>query len=145
MAVTATAYQNFPVNLLTSKISDLSSATSDIRVMLLANTYIADMAAHEKIGDVSANEITGIGYTAGGAALTNKVVNLVGGKAVLDADDTSWSASTFIARYAVIYDNTPVTTTDKKLIALVDLGDVKSPENGTFRLEWDASGIIQLG
>jgi len=145
MAVTATAYQSFSVNLMTSKISDLSSATSDIRVMLLANTYIADMAAHEDIGDVNANEITGIGYTAGGAALANKVVNLVGGKAVLDADDTSWSASTFIARYAVIYDNTAVTTTDKKLIALVDLGDVKSPENGTFRLEWDASGIIQLG
>jgi len=74
MAVPTYTYGKLGINLAKSLVSDLSAAGSDIRVMLLANTYVPDQAGHDSVADVVANEITGTGYTAGGAALANKSV-----------------------------------------------------------------------
>jgi len=137
MAVTAKLYGKFLENLAKKQI-DLVNDT--IKVMLCASAYIPDQDAHGSKTDVT-NEITGTGYTAGGATLANKTVTYTGATNVLkfDADDVSWTDSTLTFRTAVIYD-----ATNNALIGYVDYGADKSSEAGTVTIPWDAAGILTL-
>jgi hypothetical protein len=143
VAVTAKLYGPV-VGSLANKEIDLDSDT--IRVALLADTYTPDQDAHNYFDDVSAHEITGTGYTAGGAALTSKVVNYDSATNIFsfDAANTSWSASTITARYAVVYDDTGVDSTSA-LIGYVDFGENISSTNAIFQITWAAAGIFTFG
>jgi len=120
-----------------NKIVDLEADT--IKVMLLNNSH-AFTATHNVIGDVSANEVSGTGYTAGGATLAGKAVTQAA-TTKWDATDTTWASSTITAYHAVIYDDT-VATDD--LIASIDFGAAKSSSAGNFTIQWHADGIITL-
>ena len=142
MEVTAYVFSKFPYWLAKGAINDLSDNTNThIKVMLLTSSASPDQETWEDKGDVT-NEVTGTGYTAGGAELTNKSISESTKVTTFDADDVTWSSSTITARYAVIYDDTPTNDTDKKLIAYIDFGEDKSSENGNFTLQWDSDGII---
>ena len=73
-------------------------------------------------------EVTGTGYTAGGATLTGYAASLDGTTAILDFADPSWPNSTITARGAVIYD----TTNGNKVRAVLDFGADIVSTNGTF-------------
>jgi len=120
--------------------------TDTIKVALLTNAYTPDQDAHNYLDDVIATEVTGTGYTAGGNTLANKTNTYTGASnvIVLDADDTTWSASTITARYAVIYDATPATNATRPLIGYVDFGSDQSSSNGNFTITWDATGIVRV-
>lgn len=120
--------------------------TDTIKVALLSNAYTPDQDAHNYLDDVVANEVTGTGYTAGGATLANKTNSYNGATnvIVLDADDVTWSSSTITARYAVIYDASPATNATKPLIGYVDFGSDQSSSNGNFTITWDATGIVRI-
>jgi hypothetical protein len=120
--------------------------TDTIKVALLTNSYTPDQDAHNYLDDVVANEVTGTGYTAGGATLANKTntYNTGTNVIVLDADDVTWSSSTITARYAVIYDASPSTNATKPLIGYVDFGSDQSSSNGNFTITWDATGIVRI-
>lgn len=120
--------------------------TDTIKVALLSNAYTPDQDAHNYLDDVVANEVTGTGYTAGGATLANKTNSYNGATNVitLDADDVTWSSSTITARYAVIYDASPATNATKPLIGYVDFGSDQSSSNGNFTITWDATGIVRI-
>ena len=137
MAVTAKLYGKFIENLAKKQIDLVNDS---IKVMLCTSSYIPDQDTHEHKVDVT-NEITGTGYTAGGVALATKTVTYTGATNVLkfDADDVSWTNSTFTFRTAVIYD---ATTND--LIGYVDYGADKSSEAGTVTIPWDAAGILTI-
>ena len=117
-----------------------------IKVALLTNSYTPDQDAHNYLDDVVANEVSGTGYTTGGATLANKTnsYNSATNVIVLDADDTTWSSSTITARYAVIYDASPATNATKPLIGYVDFGSDQSSSNGNFTITWDATGIVRI-
>jgi len=120
--------------------------TDTIKVALLSNSYTPDQDAHNYLDDVVANEVTGTGYTAGGATLANKTnsYNSATNVITLDADDVTWSSSTITARYAVIYDASPSTNATKPLIGYVDFGSDQSSSNGNFTITWDATGIVRI-
>jgi len=120
--------------------------TDTIKVALLTNSYTPDQDAHNYWDDVSTYQVTGTGYTAGGAALTNKTNTYTGASnvIVLDADDVTWSSSTITARYAVIYNDSPATNATKGLIGYVDFGSDQSSSNGNFTITWDATGIVRI-
>lgn len=120
--------------------------TDTIKVALLTNSYTPDQDAHNYLDDVVANEVTGTGYTTGGATLANKTnsYNSATNVIVLDADDVTWSSSTITARYAVIYDASPATNATKPLIGYVDFGSDQSSSNGNFTITWDATGIVRI-
>lgn len=117
-----------------------------IKVALLSNSYTPDQDAHNYFDDVSSYEVTGTGYTTGGATLSNKTntYNSATNVIVLDADDVTWSSSTITARYAVVYDATPATSATKPLIGYVDFGSDQSSSNGNFTITWDATGIVRI-
>jgi len=129
-------YNRFKANLM-NKVVDLEADT--IKVMLLNNSH-AFTATHNVIGDVSANEVSGTGYTAGGATLAGKAVTQAA-TTKWDATDLTWGSSTITAYHAGIYDDT-VGTDD--LIASIDFGGAKSSSSGNFTIQWHADGIITL-
>lgn len=88
------------------------------------------------------NEITGTGYTAGGATLSGLSTATSGTTAYADFADASWSSATFSGvRFAVIYD-----TTDNDEVRFVfDFGSDQSVLSGTFTIQWptaDASNAL---
>lgn len=124
-----------------NKEIDFDSDT--IKVALLSSSYTPNQDTHDYFDDVSAYEVSGTGYTAGGATLANKSVTYTSGTNVtkFDADDVSWTSSTITARYAVIYDSTGTAGTSA-LIGYVDFGSDQSSSSGTFSIVWDSAGIF---
>ena len=124
-----------------NKEVDFDSDT--IKVALLSSSYTPNQDTHDYWDDVSAYEVSGTGYTAGGATLANKSVTYNSSTNVtkFDADDVSWTSSTITARYAVIYDATGTASTSA-LIGYVDFGSDQSSSSGTFSIVWDSAGIF---
>lgn len=117
--------------------------TDTIKVALVTSSYTPAQDTHDYWDDVVANEVSGTGYTAGGATLGSKTVGYTAGTNVtkFDAADVSWTSSTITARYAVIYVATGNNATSV-LIGYVDFGTDQSSSNGTFSVVWDAAGIF---
>lgn len=118
--------------------------TDTIKVALVSSSYTPNQDTHDYWDDVATNEVSGTGYTTGGATLANKSVTYTSGTNVtkFDADDVSWTSSTITARYAVIYDASPATNATKPLIGYVDFGSDQSSSSGTFSIVWDSAGIF---
>ncbi len=142
MAVTALLYGSFPAKLANKEI-DWDSDT--IKVALATSTYTPAQDTHDYFNDIT-NEVTGTGYTAGGATLASKTVTYTSGTntQAFDAADTSWASSTITARYAVIYDSTPGTAATNPLIGYVDFGADVSSTAAAFTITWDAGGIFTI-
>lgn len=141
MAVSAKFYGNAFVSAFNKEI-DLNSDA--IKVMLCSSTYVPDQDAHQ-YKDVSVTgEVSGTGYTAGGATLSTPSVSYTGASNVFafDGADVSWPSSTITARYAVVYDDTPAT--NKPLICYVDFGADVVSSAGTLSVAWDAAGIATV-
>lgn len=138
MAVTAKVF-NLALTSLLSKQVSWSSDT--IKVMLATSAVVPNQQTWQYQSSVT-NEVTGTGYTAGGATLASKTEVITGQVKALDAADVSWASSTITARYAYIYDATPGTAATNPLLAYVDFGADVISSNGPFSITWDPSGII---
>lgn len=140
MAVSAKLYGKGLLSLVNKEI-DWNSDT--IKVMLTTSSYTPNQDTHDYKDDVT-NEVTGTGYTAGGATLANCTQTYDGATNTvkLDADDAAWAGSTITARYAVIYDATPGSDATRPLIAYVDFGADVSSTGAAFTITWDAAGIV---
>lgn len=148
MAVTAFWYGKALANLLGGETAGESSAvdwlSDTIRVMLTTSAYTPAQDTDEFKSSVT-NEVSGAGYTARGEALANKTLTYTAGTNVnaLDADDVSWAAATFTARYAVVYKDTGVDATSV-LLGYVDFGGDQTVSAATFTITWAAGGIFTL-
>jgi hypothetical protein len=142
MAVTAKFYGNCFVNAFDKKI-DFNSDT--IKVALCTSSYTPDQDNHDFFNDIT-NEVSGTGYTAGGATLGNPSITYTGASNTLklDGDDVSWTTSTITARYAIVYDSTPGTAATNPLICYIDFGADVVSTAGTFSITWDSAGIASV-
>ena len=145
MAVTAKLFANFPHLLLEDGLLG-SILAQDIKVAL----YTSDASAHIAqatnvyLSDLPDHEVAnGSGYATGGVALGTKTCTCSALVTTFDAADTSWSASTITARYAVIYFASGTASTSL-LIGYVDFGADQSSSSGTFQITWNASGIFTI-
>lgn len=141
MAVTHELYSNFPHLLLEDKLAG-SILSQTIKVALVTSGYTYNQDTHDYFDDIT-NEVSGTGYTAGGATLATKTCTVSGQVTTFDAADTEWTSSTITARGAVIYYASGVATTSL-LISFVNFGEDKSTDNGTFKISWNASGIFSI-
>lgn len=118
--------------------------TDTIKVALVTSSYTPDQDAHDNFDDVT-NEVSGTGYTAGGAALGSKTVTVdnTDNEGVFDAADTVWTTSTITARGAVLYKDTGTASTSK-LICYFDFSSDQISSSGDFTIAWNAEGIINL-
>ena len=127
---------------LTDGTFDYLTDTINIALMDSSHSFSAD---DENWDDVSANEISGTGYTAGGVALASKAVDDkdTDDAAYLDAGDAKWAGAILSAYHAVIYYDSGVAGTSK-LICSIDFGAEKTADNATFTVTFDAKGFLKL-
>jgi hypothetical protein len=109
--------------------------TDSFKVMLVTSSYVADRDAHLKRSAVTANEITGTGYTAGGVTTACTVTkDTANDKVTIQFAAVSWTSSTITARGAVIYKATGGAASTDPLVAYNDFGSNITTSNGTFSL-----------
>lgn len=122
------------------------NATDDVKVGLVTSTYTVNIDTHEDWADIT-NELSGTGYTAGGAALANEAVtkDTTDDEGVFDADDVTWSSiDAGTADAAILYKNTGTPATSL-LIAYIDSGGFPIVTNGgDLTIQWNAEGILNL-
>lgn len=131
-------YDAFKEDLMVGAVN-LGNGGDTLKCALLNNTHAFD-ATDAVWSDVSGNEITGAGYTAGGATIGSQAVAVAANTAAFDAADTSWTSATITAYHAVIYD----TTNTNSLICSIDFGGAQTATTGTFTIQWNANGIVSL-
>ena len=97
----------------------------------------------------SSNEVSGSGYSAGGAALTNTGVGLTSTTAFTDFSDVSFTSASFTANGCLIYNTTTAggSGTTNAVCAIAFGGD-KTVSSGTFTIQFptndSSSAIIRL-
>ena len=92
----------------------------------------------------STNEVSGTGYTAGGATLSGFSSGLASSTAYLTFSDPSWSNATITARGCLIYNSSK----SNKAVAVFDFGSDVSSTSGTFTVDLPAAGasaLIRIG
>lgn len=135
-------YNSFKRDIMNGSI-DLDTDT--IKIMLVTSSYTPNIDTHTKRSDIT-NEVSGTGYTAGGATLANKAVTAdnTNDRGVFDADDVSWTTSTITARGAVLYKSRGGASSADELIMYLDFSTDYTSTAGTFLITWNASGILTL-
>jgi len=121
-------------------------ALGTLKGMLLDNVHVTDIDADIFIDDVSANEISGTNYSAGGATLSSVTVTQdnTNNKGVLDAADITFSNVTITdARFVAYYvdSGTPGTS---PIINIVDFGADESRTAQDLTIQINAGGILDL-
>lgn len=142
MAVTASGlfYPTFAAALQNTLALDLGLETH--KGALISNSATPNFDTHDHWSDLSANEVSGTGWAAGGVALTGTAVSVSSGTLVYDATDVSESGTTLTnARAYVLYADA---LANDDLICLVDFGADYSTSSGTFSITWNASGIFTI-
>lgn len=109
--------------------------TDSFKVMLVTSSYTPNKDTHDFRNDVT-NEVTGTGYSAGGAAVTVTVnaVDTANDRQEITLGGASWSTSTITARGAVYYKSRGGASSADEIIAYIDFGGDVSSSGGTFTL-----------
>jgi hypothetical protein len=114
---------------------DLDGHTFNVCLMTTTHAFAA---ANSIWANVSANEISGTGYTAGGLAMT-VTWSASGTSMKWDAVDSSWATASFTAYHAVIIDDSHAS---KALVCSIDFGGAQTVSAGTFTIQWNSDGIL---
>lgn len=117
-----------------------------IKIMLVTSAYTPNADTHTTRADVT-NEVTGTGYTAGGATLASKAVTQdnTDDEGVWDAADVTWASSSITARGAVLYQSNGGASSGDPLIAYIDFSTDQTSSSGDFTIQWATEGIINIG
>lgn len=108
--------------------------TDTFKTMLVTSSYTPNKDTHDRRDDVT-NEVSGTGYTAGGATSACTVTkDTANDKVTLSFAAVSWASSTITAAAAVIYKSRGGASSADELVAYVDFGGNVSTTGGTFSL-----------
>jgi len=124
-----------------SFVDDVNKGNIDMNsdtfyAMLVTATYSPNKDTHTKRSDVT-NEVTGTGYTSGGAATTATVtLDTANDRVDITFSDVTWASSTITAAAAVIYKRRGGASSADELVAYCDFGGNVSTTGGTFTLDF---------
>ncbi len=140
MAITTTVYGNAALGLAKGEI-DFDTAV--VKVMLCTSTYVPNKDTHAFKSDVT-GEVTGAGYTAGGAtvATITSTYDATNDRAQVDGVDVSWTGLNTTFRYAVMYVDTGTATTSR-LLQYINF-ETDQVVNGDTTIQWAATGFLHL-
>ena len=133
-------YNNFKEQILLGEI-DLGNLADTIKVILVT-AHSLDIDLDESYSDVSGDEESGTGYSAGGETLANQAVTQdnANDRADFDGDDVTWTGlDVGTPNYAIMYDDTHAS---KWLIAAWEITTVSN--GGDYTLSWHGDGILLL-
>lgn len=119
-------------------------SSAAFKMSLHTSSYTPNVDTHDFHDDASTNEVTGTGYTAGGATLGSKTstYDTASDQVRLDCADVSWTTSTITARHAVIYvDNGGAASADP-VFGFINFESDVSTTAGTLQVTLDATGLF---
>jgi hypothetical protein len=130
---------SFKQELLTGTHNFTNSSGNTFRLALYTNSasFTAATTAY-----TTSNEVSGTGYTAKGAALTNVTPTTSGTTALTDFADVTFSSSTITARGALIFNDS---ASGDPTVLVLDFGSDKESSSGDFVVVFptaDASNAI---
>lgn len=139
MAITQAICTSFKSEVMQG-LHDFTTSTGDaFKIALYTSTATLDATTTVYS---ATNEVSGTGYTAGGAALTNVTPTTSGTTGYTDFADVSWTTATISGiRGALIYNS----TNGNRAVAVLDFGGDQSVSAGTFTIQFptaDASNAI---
>lgn len=139
MAITVSVY-NHTARLFQSGVNPPSS-TYKLMICSAATFNAADTT----LAGVTKTEVSGNGYTAGGATLANVAVttaNTNGSKFTADNVAITASGGTLSGSFGILYNNT---ASGSPPLAFIDFGGTISATAGTqFQVNWNAAGIFPM-
>lgn len=109
--------------------------TDSFKVMLLTSTATPNKDTWTKRSDVT-NEVSGTGYSAGGAAVTVTVgaVDTANDRVDVSLGGYTWTTSTITARYAIYYKSRGGAASADELVAAIDFTTDKTSTGADFAL-----------
>jgi len=139
MAITQAMCTSFKKELMQGTHNFTASTGNSFKIALYTSsaTLAATTTAYS-----ATNEVSGTGYTAAGAALTNVTPLTSSTTAYTDFSDVTWSSSTITANGAVIYNDT---ASGDPAVCVLAFGGDKSSTSGDFTIQFptaDASNAI---
>lgn len=144
MAITASGAFGLTLEKMFIDTADESLEAEDNRITLLSDSATPNFDTHDFWDDLVANEVTGTNWSAGGVALTGTEVTLSSGVLTFDATDVSVASTTIAnAMASVLRFNVGSNATDQ-LVMLHDFVNAVSSSNGTFAINWAATGLLTL-
>lgn len=144
-AITASGYYGLTLEkqLIDTLGISLESETA-IKVLMVEDGYTHNYNTHDFRDDLT-NEVAGTGYSAGGNTLTSTEITVASGVLTFDAADVSWASSSIAnAMAAVGYVARGGASSADELLWLSDFVTAASTTNGTFTIQWNASGIFTV-
>jgi hypothetical protein len=111
---------------------DIDFDTDTFKAMLVTSTYSPNKDTHEFRDDIT-NEVTGAGYTAGGATSTITVTkDTANDRVTIQFGAVSWTSSTITARGLVYYKSRGGASSADEIVAYNDFGSDVASSGGTF-------------
>ena len=140
-------YESFPEYMGDGTI-DMDTHTFKV-ALYLSSSNAATVTTNTVKADLTNEHANGNGYTTGGATLASVTWTHSTGTTTFDCADPTWTASggNIVARFAVIYDDTPTSPADPLVCySLLDNtpADVTVPDGSTLTLQINASGILTV-
>jgi hypothetical protein len=129
MAISQALTTSFKLDILDG-VHDLN--TDVIKVALYTSAAVLDATT---TAYTTLNETTGTAYVAGGNTLTGATITTSGTTAFATFDNSLWSAASFVARGALIYNSSKA----GKSIAVLDFGGDQTVSNGDFAVIFPAA------
>ena len=120
-----------------SAIDDMAKGAIDFdtdtfKILLVTSSYTPNKDTHDKRDDVT-NEVSGTGYSAGGATSATTVTkDTANDKVTISFAATSWATSTITARGAVVYKSRGGASSADELVCYIDFGADVSSSAATF-------------
>lgn len=114
-------------------VGNVDYDTDTFYMMLVGTGYTPDYDTHTRRSNVTANEVSGTGYTAGGASVTVTVssFNTTTNKITITVASKTFGGVTLTGvRYAVVYKRRGGADTADELIACIDNGSGLSSGTG---------------
>ena len=121
---------------------DLGADT--FKIMLVTSSYTFD-SAHNRRDDIT-NEVSGTGYSAGGATLGSVTWTSQGAndRSVWDFADPTWASSTITARAAIIYKSRGGAASADELVCMIDFEQDESSSNTEFKIQINSTGLFVM-
>lgn len=111
---------------------NINPSSDTFKAMVTTSGYAENKDTHTKRSDVT-NEVTGTGYTAGGASTTCTVTKDTANDRVdITIGAASWASSTITGRKLVIYKSRGGASSADELVAVIDNGTDLISSSGTF-------------
>jgi hypothetical protein len=133
MAITQAMCTSFKQALLDGEMDFSSDTAQSYKIALYTSSASLDAST---TAYTTSNEVTGIGYTAGGNTLSISTNPTTGGTtAFLSFNTTTWTTATITARGALIYQaggSTPA-------VAVLNFGSDKGSSAGDFQITFPAA------